>query len=235
VSLPVAILAGGLATRLRPLTDDVPKSLVEVAGRPFAEHQLRLLRRHGFTDVVFCVGHLGAQIEGTLGDGSCFGMRLAYVDDGPELLGTGGALRRALPHLGEAFLVMYGDSYLDCDYAAIASAFTSSGKLGLMTVFHNENRWERSNVRFEGGKIKAYDKNAADPSLTHVDYGLGALHVEALDRYPADQKLDLAQVYRDLLSEDQLAAHEVRERFYEIGSFSGLEEVRLKLAGRNAP
>lgn len=230
MSLPVAILAGGLATRLRPLTDEVPKSLVEVAGRPFAEHQLDLLRRHGFTDVVLCVGHLGAQIEQTLGDGSRFGMRLVYVDDGPTLLGTGGALRRALPHLGEAFLVMYGDSYLDCDYGSVASALISSGKLGVMTVFHNENRWEPSNVRFEGGKIQAYDKNAVDPSLEHVDYGLGALRAEALDRYPADQMLDLAHVYRDLLAEDQLAAYEVRERFYEIGSFSGLEEVRVKLA-----
>ena len=226
----MAILAGGLATRLRPLTDEVPKSLVEVAGRPFVEHQLQLLRRHGFTDVVLCVGHLGDQIERTLGNGSRFGMRLAYVDDGPELLGTGGGLRRALPHLGEAFLVMYGDSYLDCDYESIASAFLSSGKPGLMTVFHNENRWECSNVRFEGGKIHTYDKNAVDPSLAHVDYGLGALRAEALDRYPAGRKFDLAQVYRDLLSEDQLAAYEVRERFYEIGSFSGLAEVRVKLA-----
>ncbi len=230
----MAILAGGLATRLRPLTDEVPKSLVEVAGRPFAEHQLDLLCRQGFTDVVFCVGHLGAQIENTLGDGRRLGVRLSYVDDGPELLGTAGALRRALPKLGEAFLVMYGDSYLDCDYAAVASKFGSSGKPGLMTVFHNENRWERSNVRFEGGKIQAYDKTGADPSLEHVDYGLGALRAEALARYPVDQKLDLAQVYRDLLSEDQLAAYEVHERFYEIGSLSGLEEIRLKLAGRNA-
>ena len=228
----MAILAGGLATRLRPLTDEVPKSLVEVAGRPFVEHQLHLLRRHGFTDVALCVGHLGAQIERTLGDGSRFGVRLAYVDDGPELLGTGGALRRALPHLGDAFLVMYGDSYLDCDYESVASAFLSSGKLGLMTVFHNENRWERSNVRFEDGKIRAYDKDAADASLRHVDYGLGALRADALKRYPAGEKLDLAQVYRDLLAEDQLAAYEVRERFYEIGSFSGLADVRLKLATR---
>ena len=234
MSLPVAILAGGLATRLRPLTDEVPKSLVEVAGRPFAEHQLDLLHRHGFDEVVFCVGHLGARIEHALGDGSRFGMRLSYVDDGPELMGTGGALRRALPHLGEAFLVLYGDSYLDCDYEAVASAFAASGKLGLMTVFHNENRWEHSNVRFEGGRITAYDKNAADPSLKHVDYGLGALRAAALDRYPAEQKLDLAQVYRDLLSDGQLAAYEVGERFYEIGSFPGLEDVRVKLADRKA-
>lgn len=233
MTLPVAILAGGLATRLRPLTDQVPKSLVDVAGRPFAEHQLDLLHQHGFNDVVFCVGHLGAQIERALGDGGRFGMRLSYVDDGPELVGTGGALRRALPYLRDSFLLMYGDSYLDCDYQAIAAAFAASGRLGLMTVFHNRNQWERSNVRFEGGVIQAYDKATSDPAFRHVDYGLGALGAEALIPYSPDHKLDLAQVYRDLLSQDQLAAYEVPERFYEIGSFSGLEEVRAKLATRD--
>ncbi|MFA5909006.1 MAG: nucleotidyltransferase family protein [Vicinamibacterales bacterium] len=233
MTLPVAILAGGLATRLRPLTDEVPKSLVDVAGRPFAEHQLDLLHQHGFNEVVFCVGHLSAQIERALGDGGRFGMRLSYVDDGPELVGTGGALRRALPRLGESFLVMYGDSYLDCDYQAIALAFMSSAKLGLMTVLQNENRWDRSNVRFERGAIQAYDKTTSDPAFKHVDYGLGALRAEALFPYPSDRKLDLAQVYQDLHARDQLAAYEVPERFYEIGSLSGLEEVRAKLATRD--
>lgn len=232
MNLPVAILAGGLATRLRPLTQEVPKSLVEVGGRPFAEHQLNLLRLHGANHVVFCVGHLGAQIERGLGNGSRFGMRLTYVHDGPELLGTGGALRRALPYLGESFLVMYGDSYLDCNYEAIASAFISSGKQGLMTVLHNENRWDRSNVWFEGGRIKAYDKTADSPDFKHADYGLGGLRAAALHRYPVDQKFDLAQVYCDLLAEDQLAAHEIYDRFYEIGSPAGLEEMRAHLAAK---
>lgn len=229
MTLPVAILAGGLATRLRPLTDERPKSLVDVAGRPFAEHQLELLHRQGFDDIVMCVGHLGEQIERSLGDGSRFGMRLRYVDDGPALVGTGGALRRALPYLGNAFLVLYGDSYLECDYRAIAAAFLKSQRLGLMTVFRNDGQWERSNVHFANGNIQAYDKTAAASEFRHVDYGLGALRAEALTGYPENTKLDLARVYRDLVSEGQLAAYEVAERFYEIGSFSGLEEVRAKL------
>lgn len=232
MTLPVAILAGGLATRLRPLTDEVPKSLVDVGGRPFAEYQLELLHRHGFNDIVMCVGHLGNQIEQALGDGRRFGVRLSYVDDGPALAGTGGALRRALPLLGDAFLVMYGDSYLDCNYQEIAATFLASGRLGLMTVFHNNNQWEHSNVRFENGVIESYDKTTTDPAFKHVDYGLGALRSEALNVYPRDQKLDLAQVYRDLVDQNQLAAYGVAERFYEIGSFSGLEEVRAKLAPR---
>jgi NDP-sugar pyrophosphorylase family protein len=229
--LPVAILAGGLATRLRPLTDEIPKSLVEVAGRPFAEHQLALLRHQGFTNVVFCVGHLGEQVERALGNGDRHGMRLSYVADGPRLMGTGGAVLRALSLLGPAFLVMYGDSYLRCDYQAVARSFLSSGKMGLMTVFRNANQWERSNVRFDGVKILAYDKKATDPAFEHVDYGLGALRAEAFLNYRDDQPLDLATVYADLLRGDQLTAFEVSERFYEMGSLAGLTELRNLLSG----
>src|SRR5512136_2430029 len=144
MNLPVAILAGGLATRLRPLTERVPKALIDVAGKPFAEHQLDLLSQHGVKQIVWCLGYLGEMVQEALGDGSQWGLRLHYVSDGPKLLGTGGALKRAMHLLGDAFLVLYGDSYLECDYAAIEETFLSSGRLGLMTVIHNENRWDRS-------------------------------------------------------------------------------------------
>jgi NDP-sugar pyrophosphorylase family protein len=234
MSLPVAILAGGLATRLHPLTKQIPKVLVDVNGEPFAAHQLRLLRRHGLTYVVFCVGYLGEQVVDALGDGSRWGMELRYVFDGPRLLGTGGALRRALAELGEAFLVLYGDSYLDCDYTAVAQAFTRSGRLGLMTVFRNAGEWDSSNVVFEAGEIRRYDKNRRTPEMRYIDYGLGALRAAAFDPYPADAPLDLAVVYQDLLARGELAAHEVAQRFYEIGSPAGLEETRRFLAGQGA-
>ncbi len=225
MSLPVAILAGGMATRLRPLTERIPKSLVEVAGKPFAVYQLELLRWHGLTQVVFCVGHLGEQVQAALGDGLRWDMNLQYIFDGPKLLGTGGALRRALPLLGEAFLVMYGDSYLECDYAAVERAFRVSGKLGLMTVFYNANRWERSNVLFVEGRILCYDKRHPTPDMQHIDYGLGAFHAQVLDAYPEGQPFDLATVYQDLIAQDQLTGFEVTQRFYEIGSPAGLEET----------
>ena len=230
MSLPVAILAGGLATRLRPITERIPKSLVEVAGKPFAAHQLELLRRHGSTEVVFCVGYLADQVQTALGDGSRWGMRLQYVFDGPTLLGTGGALRRALPRLGDAFLVLYGDSYLECDYAAVEQAFKDSGKLGLMTVYRNDDHWDRSNVLFSDGRILRYDKHSRTPDMRHIDYGLGAFRVEPFDHYAAEQAFDLAEVYQDLIAKDQLAGFEVAERFYEIGSPEGLEETRQHLA-----
>lgn len=230
MTLPVAILAGGLATRLRPITSTIPKALVEVAGRPFVEHQLALLRRAGVERVVLCVGHLGEQVEAALGDGSRHGLELAFAHDGGTLLGTGGALRRALPLLGEAFLVLYGDSYLECDYAAVARTFLASGKAGLMTVYRNDGRWDSSNVEFRDGRILRYEKNTRSPAMTHIDWGLGALRAPALAGYPEGQPLDLAAVYRDLLARGELAAYEVRERFYEIGSPEGLEETRRHLA-----
>jgi len=232
MSLPVAILAGGLATRLRPVTEEIPKSLVDVAGQPFAARQMELLRRHGLTDIVFLVGHLGEMVRDALGDGSRWGVRLRYVFDGPRALGTGGAVRQALPDLGDAFFVIYGDSYLECDYAAVERAFTRAGKAGLMTVYRNDDRWDRSNVRFEGGRIVRYDKTDWTPAMHHIDYGLGAFRPSAFAALAPHRAFDLAAVYQDLLARDDLAGFEVPGRFFEIGSPSGLEELRAHLAAR---
>ena len=232
MSLPVAILAGGLATRLRPITERIPKSLVEVAGRPFAEHQIELLQRNGITEIVFLVGHLGEMVRDALGDGERWGVRLSYVFDGPAQLGTGGAIRRALPALGDPFFVLYGDSYLECDYAAIERAFLDSGRSALMTVCQNEDRWDRSNVLFRDGCIVAYDKQGTTPGMRHIDYGLGAFRQAAFARRGDGDAFDLAVLYQELLAEGDLAGYDVGGRFYEIGSPDGLEETRAYLAGR---
>jgi NDP-sugar pyrophosphorylase family protein len=229
---PVAILAGGLATRLRPVTEKIPKALVSVAGQPFLAHQLRLLRMAGIRRVVLCVGYLGEMIEAEFGDGSRFGVELAYSFDGPALLGTGGALKKALPLTGERFLVLYGDSYLPIDYAAPVRAFAASGKLALMTVFKNENRWDSSNVWFEDGEIKSYDKKQRSPEMKHIDYGLGILRAEALAPWTGDRPFDLMEVYQDLIGRRELAGYEVGERFYEGGSPEGLAELDAMLRGQ---
>ena len=229
MSLPVAILAGGLATRLLPVTESIPKSLVEVAGRPFAEHQLELLSDRGITDVVFLVGHLGEMVQAALGDGSRWGVRIRYAFDGPRALGTGGALRQALPLLGSAFFVLYGDSYLECDYSEIERAFAAGGQSALMTICLNDNRWDRSNVLFDNGRIVTYDKERQSAGMRHIDYGLGVLRAHALERWPVD-RFELADVYKRLLAEDDLAAFEVPGRFYEIGSPAGLAEARAHLS-----
>jgi NDP-sugar pyrophosphorylase family protein len=229
---PVAILAGGMATRLRPITDKIPKALVTVAGEPFLAHQLRLLYAAGLRKVVLCVGYRGEMIEEEFGDGGAFGVELAYSFDGPELLGTGGAIKKALPLLGTSFLVLYGDSYLPIDCAAPVKALVTTGKLGLMTVFKNESRWDRSNVAFENGVIKSYDKKNPTPDMKFIDYGLGIFRGKALQRWPENQAFDLADVYHDLISRHELAGHEVTQRFYEIGSPEGLAELDAMLRGQ---
>lgn len=228
--IPLAILAGGLATRLRPITETIPKSLVSVAGRPFIEHQLEQLQREGIRHVVLCVGYLGEMVRDVVGDGSRFGLRVDYSFDGPKLLGTGGALRQALPLLGETFFVLYGDSYLPIPFAPVAETFLKSGKQGLMTVYRNEGSHDTSNVVFADGRIRIYDKKATLPEMRHIDYGLELLKPAAFEPFAGREAFDLAELLQDLLRRDQLAGHEVLTRFYEIGSHAGLGELDALLA-----
>lgn len=234
--LPVALLAGGLATRLRPITEKVPKVLVEVAGEPFFSHQIRLLKKAGLTRLVLCVGYLGEKVVELYGDGSQWGVQIEYSFDGPSLLGTGGALIQALPKLGDAFYVLYGDSYLPIDYLACGEAFLRSEQRGLMTVYENHGRYDASNVWFENGQIMLYDKKTKVPQMHHIDYGLGVIQARAFDGWPRNAIVDLAEVYRKLVAEKQLAGYEIQQRFYEIGSHEGLNELdQLLRAGKVAP
>ncbi len=234
MTAPVSILAGGLATRLRPITETIPKSLFDVGGEPFIAHQLRLLRSRGIEEVVLCIGYLGEQIEKVIGSGSAFDLRVRYSFDGKELLGTGGAIRRALDMLGDEFFVLYGDSYLLCDYQAVLASFRASGRDGLMTVFRNEGQYDTSNVEYQAGMIRRYDKKTLTPDMRHIDYGLGVFRRSSFADVPADQKFDLASHFQNLLARGQLAGYEVTERFYEIGSIAGLEELRRLLESGQA-
>ncbi len=231
MDLPIAILAGGLATRLRPVTETIPKSLVPVAGEPFLAHQLRLLAARGITRAVLCVGHLGEMIERDFG-ASAHGISLSYSHDGPSLLGTGGALRKALPLLGDAFFVLYGDSYLPIDYLTAADAWRASGQPALMTVFRNEEAWDASNVEFSGGKIVCYDKRERTPAMRYIDYGLSVFSRAAIESRPEGGAFDLSALQHELAADGALAGHEVTQRFYEIGSPSGLEELNRLLSGK---
>jgi len=228
-SIPVAILAGGLALRLRPITETIPKSLVAVAGEPFLAHQLRLLYSRGLRHAVLCVGYLGQLIERDIGNGADFGVALQYSFDGPKLLGTGGALRQALPLLGEEFFVLYGDSYLPIDFAAALAAFRASGQPGLMTVFRNEGAWDTSNVHFADGRIVRYDKRERTPEMRHIDYGLGIFRASVFAERTLGAAFDLADVQRELVAKGALAGHEVFQRFYEVGSHTGLAELETLL------
>jgi NDP-sugar pyrophosphorylase family protein len=233
-SLPVVILAGGLATRLRPLTEKIPKSLVEVAGHPFLEHQIALLRKNDVTEIYLCVGFLGEMIEELFGNGEQFGIQIIYSYDGDKLLGTGGAIKKVLPMLPEDFFVLYGDSYLPIDYQAVATHFRASGKPALMTVFRNDDAWDRSNVWLEEGTIRRYSKTERLPQMRYIDYGLTACSQPIFENYPAHEPFDLAIVLEKLSQRGELAGYEVHQRFYEVGSHEGIKELDQLLRGANS-
>jgi NDP-sugar pyrophosphorylase family protein len=225
---PIAVLAGGLATRMQPATLTVPKSMLEIAGEPFIAHQLRLFRRQGLERVVLCLGYLGEQVAAFVADGGRYDLQVAYSYDGDVLLGTGGALRRALPLLGEEFLVTYGDSYLDIPFRPVVDAFRAASTSGLMTVFNNAGRWDISNIEFADGRIIDYSKTPT-PRMTYIDFGLTMLSASTLATFAEGDAFDLADVYRQLVREGRMAGFEVDRRFYEIGSPAGRTESETYL------
>ena len=230
---PLALLAGGLATRMRPMTTSIAKSMLPVAGLPFIGHQLRMLAAQQVTRVVICCGHLEDQIREFVGDGSAFGCAVRYSADGAQPLGTGGALRRALPLLGDRFLVMYGDSFLPVAIAPIWHFFLDTGKRAVMTVFRNDDQWDTSNVEFCDGAIVSYSKQARTPRMQYIDYGLNCMSASALALWPEGRRFDLAEVMATLVEQQELGGYEVGERFYEIGSPAGFAEADAWLR-RNA-
>ncbi len=226
---PVCILAGGLGKRLGHRVADTPKPLIAVAGEPFLFHQLRLLAAHGATRVVLCVGYLGELIEARIGPNR-FGIEIAYSYDSPDLDGTLGAIRRALPLLTDRFLVLYGDTYLRLDYEAAVDAWESSRMPAMMTVLRNEGRWDTSNVVFADGRVRLYDKTRQLPEMRWIDYGLGGLTTGTIAEVDPGET-DLAGLYGHLAAAGRLCGYEVSERFYEIGTPEALAEAESFLLG----
>lgn len=224
--MQMVILAGGLATKLRPLTEAIPKSLLRIKEKPFLEYQIELLKGHGITDIVLCIGYLGDQIKDYFGDGSRFGVKIRYSEEGETLLGTAGAVKNAEPLLSQEFLLMYGDSYLLLNYGEVMHHFQGFNKLGLMVVYKNFGRWDKSNVVIEGDLVKVYDKGAHLPDMIYIDEGLSMLRREALAIIPAGNVVSLEEFYQTLIQRGELLAFETKQRFYEIGSPQGLEEFK---------
>lgn len=229
---PLAILAGGLATRLRPITETIPKVLVPVAGEPFLAHQLRLAAAQGFSRVVLCLGHLSEQVEAFLAArGGGFGLEIAISHEGPARRGTGGALRHALPLLGPEFFVLYGDSYLPIEAAPVWNAFRAAGAPALLTVLRNQDRWDPSNVEFQDGRVLRHDKAArGQPGVEWIDYGLSVFTAGVVAGWPAPDPWDLSALTGALALEGRLAGFAVTERFYEIGKPAGLQDTEAFLA-----
>ena len=229
-----AIIAGGLATRLRPLTNAIPKSLVPVCGKPFLVHQIDLLKKNGIVDLVLLVGYLGTQIEKAFGDGKNFGITITYSYELERLLGTGGAIRNALPVLKDSFFVLYGDSYLETDYRSVYYAYKKAQTPALIVVYRNENKWDTSNIVFKNNRVILYNKKTRTPEMEYIDYGLSVLSKRLIETIPPDREYDLSDLYHILSVSNQLAGYEVKTRFYEIGSKSGLKDFESYIAEKNS-
>jgi NDP-sugar pyrophosphorylase family protein len=222
--LPLAILAGGYATRLGALTTEIPKCLVKINGRPFVDWQLELLMKNGYSEFIFCVSYKSDLVQEYLGNGKDRGVNIQYSLDGPIQLGTGGAIQKALPKLGDKFGVMYGDSYLPTNYFAAEKNFLASRSQALMAVYENQNQFDSSNVEFVNGKIVNYEKGTNNKGMRHIDYGLTFFRDDAFGRWRDQSSFDLSAVCHQLAKEKQLDGYEVFERFYEIGSLPGIED-----------
>lgn len=228
--MQAVILAGGLGTRMKPLTEAIPKAMVPVNGRPFLDYQLGLLRHEGIRDIVLCVGHLADQIESYVGDGARFGLKVSYSEERDGLLGTAGALKQAEPLLADRFFVINGDSYLLLDYRAVMAYARCLGCLGLMVVYHNRNQIGPSNVALEGSFVSIYDKEGRSPGLEYIDFGATVLRKEALALLPAGVPVSQGELCQMLIDRRQLAALRTPQRFYEVGSPRGLHEFQEVVA-----
>lgn len=231
--LPIAILAGGLGTRLGEKTQDIPKCLIEVQGRPFVDWQLDLLINGGYQEIVFCVSHKSELILDYLRNHPRPSVNIVFSLDGESQLGTGGAIKNALNLLGPEFAVIYGDSYLPINFSEVEATFRKNSALGMMTVYKNGDKLDLSNVIFENGKLVKYHKGLKDPRMKYIDYGVTYYRSEAFQDYVENQKFDLSELGLRLSESKKLDGFEVDKRFYEIGSIQGIEDFSDYLVRRS--
>jgi len=223
--LTVAILAGGKGTRLLSIAKTQPKALIKVLGKPFIFYQLYYLQKQGIKKVVICIGHMGEMIQSAVGDGSKFNLKISYSSDGSKLLGTGGAIKKALPRLGDEFFILYGDTFLPINFNLVQEAYFSDNYPLLMTVLKNNGRWDRSNVLLKKNNLVDYNKQKSTNSMHYIDYGLSIISADIFKNYDQNSYIDLSEIYEELSKYNKIKALEVFERFYEIGTPKSLLET----------
>ena len=222
--LPIAILSGGLSKRLGKKAENIPKALLDISGKPFILRQLNYLKDQGFKNVVICTGHYGDKIKNFVGNGSQYNINVTYSDDGNKLLGTGGSIKKASTILDKNFFILYGDSFLPINFSKIEKVFFDQKKPALMTVLKNLNQWDKSNAYFKNKSV-IYNKKNPEKGMDYIDYGLNVVNNSIFDNFIENKNFDIAEVFENLSKNNLLAGHEVKERFYEIGSISGLNDT----------
>ena len=229
----VVILAGGYATRLKELTSKTPKSLININGSPFLKLQIQLLKSHGVTNLLMCIGHLGDKIIDYIESQNNFEMSIEFSNDGNKPLGTAGSIRKALPKLEESFFVLYGDSYLTINYNLISKYYMNYKLSNLMTITKKIKNGLNANVKMEGNNLREYSKSSFKEDFNFIDYGLSLYKAETFELLPKDEHIDLESVVKKLIYEDNLKAFETEDEYFEIGSYDGIEELSSYLKERS--
>lgn len=226
-------MAGGLATRLRPLTNDIPKSLILIQGKPFLQYQIELLTRYDIKDIVLCVAYMGKKIEDYFGDGNKFGVKITYSYEKNKLLGTGGALKLVEPYLNENFFLLWGDSYVRLNYKEMHDFHLKNTNDFDVTIaiFYNIRNYDKSNIIYERGRIKKYEKNSKD-EMKYIDAGIMVFNKKILKRIPSGKVFQIEDLFHKLAKEEKLKPFLIKKRYYEIGSLKGLNQFK-KFVKRN--
>lgn len=225
---PFVILAGGLGSRMQHINGALPKALTVVCGKPFIFYQLEWLKKHQYSNVTICVGFNASAIVDAVGNGERFGLNIKYIDDGETLLGTGGALKKALRAIKERnFFILYGDTFLPIDFYKMEYAKRElNNHNNMMAVFKNSKKLDLSNVEIDGSLVKLYDKHNPNANMEYIDYGVSIINRMAFQNFKAQPNFDLADFYRYSSINKTLNAYEVKTRFYEIGSPAGLKDTK---------
>lgn len=218
------ILCGGLATRLGDLSKNSPKSMIKINNKPFLEYQIEILKKNSIKDIVLCVGYLAEKIKSYFGNGKKLGVNIRYSYDGDKPLGPIGALKNAEPILDDVFFIMYGDSYLTVDYKKVHRFFMKQDKLGLMVVYKNYDKYDKSNIAIKDDLVVGYGKNNSTDDMIYIDYGTSILCKKALDIVPKDKMYSTGEFFSELIKKRELLCFEAKKRFYHIGTPESLEE-----------
>tara|TARA_B110000858_G_C17751779_1_gene450056 strand:- start:549 stop:1250 length:702 start_codon:yes stop_codon:yes gene_type:complete len=225
------ILAGGLATRLDLLTTHIPKSLLDINGKPFIYYQIEYLAKQGIKRIILCVGHLGEQIKNSVGDGKKFGVEIIYSFEKNKLLGTGGAIKNAFKELDDTFYILYGDSWLEINYYNFFQSFLENNN-AMLSVYKNVNKHDKSNIEIKDNLVINYSKQNKTANMLYIDYGLSIMTKKSFNEFENTKSFDLELVYKSLVNKNLLGCYEVYNRFYEIGSVEGYTETTNYLKGR---
>ena len=222
--MQTVIICGGLATRLKKLSKNTPKSMIKIKGKPFLEYQLEDLKRQNVKDILLCVGHLSEHIQDYFKDGEKFGLNLTYSHDGDKALGAIGSIKNAEEKLEDVFFTLYGDSYVFLNYKELYNHFNRQNQNAMMTVFQNNNKYDKSNIILNRENMILQYSGEKKPEMIYIDYGVSIFRKKVFDQIPKDTFYSTKDLYTNLVNQKQLQGYKVKKRFYHIGTPEALNE-----------